>query len=349
MLTTCWQRLVRECLIRIYRDERTKHAINFPVYYFAYHGDVKTLGLSVQSLQQIPDIPWPDKQCVILAENAPASIMCPDWKSLVCIVHDENCRAVYACPGGSDLVYCGATFLVGNVVFHSQPKLYFLSHLADGVEFEIDDENWSYVRAQEHMDQLVEVWDTASKRVKGASFNSKPNMDAFAQYLQKTSVWENNKPLWVAYDLPDKNPQPGLAADFLAYLSNLAIPCHYMVKTRFKQGFGPTGEMKRLTAAKPIFSIVNFERLHKVYAKTGAETGIELDPHFRRGHIRHFWKESGLDRLVLPVAHSERMLLVHRRQVRRRYIQPQWIGDPEFSSDGCDFEIITKDMPLPLL
>lgn len=339
MLTKGWQRLVRECLIRIYRDERTRHALHFPVYYFAYHGDVKTLGLAVQSLQQIPQIPWPDKQCIILAESAPASIMYPGLKSLTWIIHNENHQTLSVHPECSDFAHCGATFLIEGQVYQTKPRIYFLVHqeaIENGI---VPSQKTALLAAKDIADKSAEAW---------GSGRQEADTEAYADYLSRTCVW-GSRSRWVAFDLPDKDPQAGLAADFLAYLSNLAIPCHYMVKTRFKQGFGPTGEMKRLTAAKPIFSIVNFERLHKVYAKTGAETGIELDPHFRRGHIRHFWKEAGLDRLVLPVAHSERMLLVHRRQVRRRYIQPQWIGDPEFSSDGCDFEIVTKDMPLPLL
>ena len=99
-----------------------------------------------------------------------------------------------------------------------------------------------------------------------------------------------------------------------------------------------------MTRAKPIFSVIAYDRLYQQLV--GGDHQHEVAPHFRRGHIRHYWKKAGLNRFALPISPVDRMKLVHRHRVERVYIPPMWIGDKVYEVDGVTHEIVTENIPL---
>ena len=185
-------------------------------------------------------------------------------------------------------------------------------------------------------------------RIKEAAFSShlqlSPSKETlirdYIKYLSPHGLEE----FWCALELGSKLAQPGLASDILAYLSNICVPCHYIVKSRFKSGFGTTGKMKRATKNMPIFSFITFDRLYTTFVDGG--DAPPLSPHFRRGHIRHLWKESGLNRHLIPNDPIVRIKLAHAHKVRRVYIPPTWVGCQHYEDNDCRHEIITQEMPL---
>jgi hypothetical protein len=56
-----------------------------------------------------------------------------------------------------------------------------------------------------------------------------------------------------------------------------------------------------------------------------------------------------INRFALPDSPVERIKLVHQCKVPRIYINPMWVGDPNFDIDGYQFEVMTKEMPLKAL
>jgi len=337
MIGKVWQRLIREALITIYRNPRTEFAKPLPVYYFAFDGDVERVGLGVQSLQAIEQIPWPDDACIILAEDVAASLICKDdtVRSLVWMVYSKNLKVMLARPESSELVYVGAAMLIDGRLVHTQPTLHWLEHMGPE-HFEDPDRADSKNKT---IQVLTEICD---------DLGVETTPERYDDYLNRVIV-QKDCSAWVAFDQESKQAKPGLAADFLAYLANLAIPCHYMLRSRPKKGFGPTGEIKRLTRGKPIFSVIPHERLYHVL--NSKHDGGPVARHFRRGHIRHLWKKGipALDRLLLPDPPKDRIRLVHMHQVPRVYVHPTWVGSPNFEEDGFDFEVMTGEMPLRFL
>jgi hypothetical protein len=335
-----WQRLIREAMITIYRNPRTEFAKPLPVYYFAFDGDVERVGLGVQSLQAIDQIPWPDDACVILAEDVAASLICKDStvvRGLVWMIFSKNLKVMLSRPESSELVYVGTVMLINDRLVHTQPTLHWLEHLGPEHFEDVDPD----ASKNKTIEALVEIC---------ASFGAETTPERYADYLDRVLVLDHNQPAWVAYDQESKQPKPGLAADFLAYLANLAIPCHYMLRSKPKKGFGPTGELKRLTKEKAIFSVIPHERLYHVF-NNKHEAQREIAPHFRRGHIRHMWRQGipPLNRFALPDDPKERVKLVHSHKVPRIYVHPTWVGDPNFEQEGFQFEVMAGEMPLRTL
>lgn len=338
MIGRIWQRLIRETMIKIYREQRTAFAKQFPVYYFAFDGDLERVGLAVQALQEIPQIPWPDERCVILAEDVTLSLLTddPQARGLVWMVYTKNLKALLGRAGTMELVYAGSTMLLGGKVVFRPAEIYVLEHVNQRDYF--DDFIDPDVSKNRLLSQLIET-------CKKLGVHCTP--ERYSEYLDRVLVNDRDKECWIAFHHSvAKKPQPGLAADFLSYLANLAIPCHYMLKSRAKKGFGPTGEIRRLTKAKPIFSVIPHERLYKMLEGKGPEQ--EVSPHFRRGHIRHYWTKGipPLNRFFLPDSPVERIKLVHRHKIPRRYIHPTWVGNPNLEDEGFDFEIMRGEMPL---
>lgn len=328
-------------MITLYHEERTSFCRPFPVYYFAFDGDVERVGLAVQSLQEIPQIPWPDDNCVILAEDVALSLLTdePNVRGLVWMVYTKNFKGLLGHPGASELFYGGATYLFGNRVVKNRGEIYYIEH--------VDDPKSHYQAFVNPEDSRNRAMQTILQACEQQGFEASP--ERYGKYLDAVLVGDmRNDPHWIAYHHSKmQKAQPGLAADLLAYLANLAVPCHYMMRSKPKKGFGPTGEIKRLTRDKPIFSVIPHERLYHIL--NGNQRDHEVSPHFRRGHIRHLWKKGipALNRMYLPDSPKERIKLVHRHKVPRVYIHPTWVGAADgFENEGFNFQIITGETPL---
>jgi hypothetical protein len=226
--------------------------------------------------------------------------------------------------------------LIDGRLVHTKPALHWLEHL-DPDRF--DDKNPNVSK-----NKTIAILEEVCK-----SIGAETTPERYRDYLSRVLV-QKGCSAWVAFEQESKQPKPGLAADFLAYLANLAIPCHYMLRSKPKKGFGPTGEIKRLTRDKAIFSVIPHERLYHVLNGKSDE-GQPHASHFRHGHIRHLWLKGipPVNRMFLPERPTDRIRLVHMNKVPRRYIHPVWVGDPNFVEEGFEFEVMVGEMPLMLL
>ena len=169
-----------------------------------------------------------------------------------------------------------------------------------------------------------------------------------------TQIWVEQHPIHEAGDpaaIPGFEPPGGktfgigLGMGIFGALVALAFPCGYQVIASSRTGFGSSATRKT-TAGEPVLCNVSYDRLRRLAEEAHALEGREVDPHFRRGHYRHMWKDAGLDRLTLPASAYERMKLVLERKVRRVYVRPAWVGKKEFSHDGWDWNIQAGEMEM---
>lgn len=128
------------------------------------------------------------------------------------------------------------------------------------------------------------------------------------------------------------------ATDALAMFVPMVFPCGYKVKAAMPEGIGPP-RIRKATRGKQMFCFIGYERLYRAAKDSGADVEYHVEPHFRRGHIRHLWKEAGIDRFTLPQDHMSRHLLALQRGVRRVRVHPAWIGPKQFKTLGLDVEI----------
>lgn len=331
------RRLVKESLIHIYNNSRLKSSINFPVYYFSFDDkNLDSLKVAVQAMQKMPEIPWPDDDCVILCEDPFSALSSKfgkiDFFALTWVVRIKNLDILSGTKQLPHLFYLGHTILFNKQIHHIEPEL------VSFFKVQIDIEK-KFKSHEEYLDFASDRLIRDMKKL-STNFDSEDLRKIYKDYVNRVCV--SNGEAWSTFNTASKTEEPGRAADILAAMSNIMIPCNYYVHNEFIGGFGP-GPIRRITEGKPILSIIPADRLYCQYENAARTLNSEIAPHFRRGHIRHFWQESGIDRLKLPDNPEERLLLAVIKKVRRKYIHPQWIGSQEFINDDCKYRIITGE------
>lgn len=328
------QRFIKEGLLALYREY--PDAIEFPVYYLPFeHSTFKEIGMSIRSMHGIPEIPWPEPNCIICTEDHISRLLEHEIQTFILMLHTDKLKKRYnAYPKADD---CGII----------EPVEFFNVFTVPG--------NKTALQIQRKMITLVHregVFQTAvtepylerkAQQFPGATPTQQEKLKSYWRAVNAATM----EGIWVAKEmgLPNQD-QMGLASDVLGYLSNIVVPCHYFVRSHFDEGFG-TKAQKRVTRCKPIFSVISYDRLYRTFiSEEHGEGDYEVQPHFRRGHVRHHWKRAGLNRLALPESPIERMKLVYKHHVARSYIPPMWVGESRFAVDGVTHEILTEEMPL---
>lgn len=330
------QRFIKEGLLSIYRAY--PEAIEYAVYYLPFeHHSFKEIGGSIRSMHGIPEVPWPEENCIICTEDHISTLLEHDVKLFIMILHTKKFKdRMNMLPSSEDT----------GVI---EPMEFFNVAMLER------ERGKSILQINRKVVTLVHREGTFHCPMTEKYLQDKADQFPYATERQKEklkSYWKAvNAPtfegIWVAKEmgLPNQD-QMGLASDVLGYLANIVVPCHYFVKSNFEEGFG-TKSQRRITRDKPIFSVISYDRLHRTFLENDKDYQEgTVEAHFRRGHIRHHWKKSGLNRHALPESPIERMKLVHKHRVQRSYIPPTWIGDHVFTVDGVRHEIMTDEMPL---
>lgn len=332
MIDRVTQRFIKEGLLSVYRAY--PKAIEYAVYYLPFeHSSFQEIGISIRSMHGIPEVPWPEENCIICTEDHISTLLGHDIKLFIMILHTKDFKVrMNLVPKSED---CGIV----------EPMEFFNVALSGRSRISI------------HRSQITLVHREGTYKCPMTDDYLQKKADQFPsatdeQKEKLKSYWKAMNSLsfdgiWVAKEmgLPNQD-QMGLASDVLGYLANIVVPCHYFVKSSFEEGFG-TRSQRRMTRGKPIFSVISYDRLYRTFLQTDDDyqEGV-VEPHFRRGHVRHHWKKAGLNRQALPNSVIDRIKLVHKHRVERSYIPPTWIGENKFSIDGVSHEIMTKEMPL---
>lgn len=115
----------------------------------------------------------------------------------------------------------------------------------------------------------------------------------------------------------------------LVQLSPLIAPCGYKVSAnlpRFSGSGTHSGTYK-------VESLINFNRFYNLYEKSTGKSS-ERTPHPRRGHLRFWWKYSGVDKSNLPLSPAERLRYAFEHDVKKSHVKPFWVGGGFVTKDG---------------
>jgi hypothetical protein len=359
------QRMIKEGLIRIFTDR--PDIIDFPVYYLPLNDPTETeslkqLGLTIRTLHDIPELPWPDENCIICTEDHMSAILDFQVKPFIFLVHEKkmndrfNLIPRHESMGFSEYVTAYVLFNVPDSphALRSFSQVIILNHMdfsgPTTVRPNLKQSMEKEIEKLSDSSRLIHFHDKASLEMQGIGLTNEQKQRLQTYWMSYASTPLKNA--WTAKELgkqaiyasPFEDSQIGLASDILAYLSNIAVPCHYFVRSRFKDGFG-ISSMRRVTRDKPIFSVLSYDRLYRTFIEPLGDMG-DLTPHFRRGHIRYFWQKSGINRHSLPDNPFERLKIAHARHVERTYVTPAWVGEKTYLRDGVEHEIVTDDIPL---
>lgn len=338
------QRLIKEGLLAIYREH--PHLVHSTVYYLPL-GDkpLEEIGASINVMHQLNTIPWPDTSCIICAEDHVAQLVLPnELRTLILLVRDARLSDRYRRVPRADHV---------DAVEPIQAYMSVLQVSKNAIRVWNDNITLSHmtgiVTTDKYLDQrAIEISALSLQR----GFDGIPyNVDEIQNRLKKywraqigtglACGWHAHTLGGQSHFLSTQNGM-GLAADILGYLSNIVFPCHYVLKSRFADGFGPP-KIRRIMQSKPIFSVISYERLFAEYSKTARHTGYEVSPHQRRGHLRWYWQKALINRMSLPRRAEDRLKIAIEKRVPNTYIHPAWVGERTFEDGDIRHEIVTEE------
>lgn len=291
---------------------------------------------SIDAVHTLEALPWPERPCILYAEGMngfdffPAEFreLSDTAKSVSAFIidGDGSLWSLHARRVRPTEVEIGTSLARGQVArvrFQSTPG---------GI---VDRMISAKANLRQWFDDAVATFSPPGTRVserQATQINQAIENFCESQVPRCEAPWQVRNPAWQenVWDY-----MPSLVAAF----ANIVTPCHYRLKSYFTEPFGDQ-RTKQCFAHKPIFSLVKYDRVYRVATGCGEH---DVPPHFRRGHVRHMWLESGIDRLCLPPDPALRQRLAQERKVRRVVVSPCWVGQREFDDDGMHHEILAEE------
>ncbi len=378
--------MLKEALIALYREN--PKWLSFPIYYLPFNEEsVEVLGEAVEAFQEMEQLPWPDHKCVILTEEGYEYCTTKESQFLTTLVFDrskphppldvpENVDEV---SRSGDLIWMATTHLSkDNKIRHIPLGYYVLQHIDmptmylhdAGQDGKIELVNGKHETVKMFPEQAMEeMWQIMETIKKGFAKNTadefaldsnltwKTLAERFEQYQNKIAP-PRMKQFWsMIPTINSSNVEKSsistrnsflFAANILADLINIVMPCGHMVRMKFDDGFG-CKSLRHIITGKPIFTFINYERLYQATVNDNANGDRTVSPHHRRGHIRYLWKKAGVNRLALPIRAKDRILLAKAKGVERVHVSPAWIGPTSLMVDGMLYDINIENRLLPSL
>jgi len=376
MINTKQMRMVKESLLYLYR--RDFRFIDIPVY-FCDNNEVSQEDITegVKALNELDEIPWPSHNCILMGvcpwrdgdfitreygvEYLFYVMLKIDFKPKG--FKEVNIRPVL--NEGVVIDYSYQYYMLSVALFRNRvqiretpyylarghsplwSKSYVLEHCRAYARVEAQT---AAINLHNYKSELIVDSDGRFRGINIKESLSDEQMKEISRaerglrtFYEKTlpEVVNENQRFWLGSTQEEELLTFPLATQLLSCLTTMVIPCHYLVKSDWGEGFGEK-RFKRKIAGKPFFSLVNYNRLYREAVK--GDSDIQRQPHFRRGHVRYLWKEAGINRHILPPVASVRMRLAKEHKVRRVYVTPSWIGPKVFTSGGYNYEILTGEI-----
>jgi len=377
MINTKQMGMVKESLLYLYR--RDFRFIDIPVY-FCDNNDVsqEDITTSIKSLQEFDELPWPSHNCIFIGVNpwrkGDKFTQEMGTEHLLYILLKIDFKPKGLQPVDIEVEQQGETvidaeykyymlisaYLNKRIYIREMPLYLARAHSVNWTREEMEKHAHDYAEVEAMIGvstayglELIKKIDSVTRKFSGVEIPELPVelrpqvdecIDDLTQFY-RACIPDHILPgdrQWVASTSEEDLLTFCLATQVLSCFTTMIVPCHYMVKSDWGEGFGEK-RFKRKIAGKPFFSLVNYNRLYREAVK--GDSDIQRQPHFRRGHVRYLWKEAGINRHLLPHVASERMRLAVQHNVRKVYVTPSWIGPKHFSSSGYKYEILTGEIP----
>lgn len=335
-------RLIKECIIQLgaylRRQDAFDRDINAYGWYYLDPPEFSVAIPSIVSIHTLDEFPWPERRCLLIC---PLPVTMPgNQGGVVFYVHDDDVPGLDVIFGLTTYEPHQDTELNRRGDFGSKHDITtnFRTHyLCSGLEKSdystfVDEKFFTEISKKVFFYEVDQA-DLFAKLVKAA-------LDA-----SPTSIWTfGDIDTTMIEDDLDRDDFIVLLAKTLHFLwdcSPLVSPTGYKVKAR-PQPFGP-GWLRKTFVNKPIFSIINHDRLYRMYEASKPQDDGDVPRftplHHRRRHVRHLWSRAGIRLRDLPREPDRRQLLVLERNVQRVMVKDCWVGSRQFTLDGFDFEV----------
>ena len=282
---------------------------------------------AIRALHMMPELPWPDEECIIIAERLGSN---KGWRDLEVFARlKTNAEELGTCPHPLGRGYDGVD--VANYDCLSAIRAEWVN---GGYRFR--NPEWGMMRR-------LQCTDWADGEMPKEFLIELKHLDAEdRQYFR--GCWPVGGSVWTSqlYWLTDKgeeqhrkSTQFAMACRHLRALANIIMPCHYAITATHKGTIGHRGLRKKM-AGRQMGMRIPYERLYEVNPEM--KNG-QVHPHHRRGHVRWLWKHRGIDRMTLPADPAVRIAKALTEDVPMVKVRPSWIGAHQWGEDGVGYEI----------
>lgn len=334
------QRLFRETIINIWGwlqgQEEFEPDISAYGVYFIEPTSFKDSIPTIRKCHRLQDFPWPESRCIIICKSGHDIL--PTIERNLAFIYDS------AAAPFSTIIDCSHQLVIDeehksdDIIVDPVHDLRFRRSIGRRVyRFELERR-----QARESFNFDSCDWNCPQYSFDNEEFHGCSDLER-ENILRKSVVFDSEH--WLFKEINDEKVDEDydyqLTAGYLHHLTPMISPTGYKVAIR-QEPFGPQ-MLRKSFVGKPIFSMLNYERLYCLYrqAKPLEEGEVErhVAPHHRRSHARHLWRKSGLRLEDLPRRAFDRELLVAERNVPVITVREAWIGDRCFSLDGMEYEI----------
>ncbi len=315
LITTTQWRLIKHGLLDVYRDFPDAESVPHYITNTAPVDADPELQERVRLFQDVPQLPWPQRDCVIIALMA-------DRRSLII-------NTVFECNMAVDDHARYYNWYEVALTDAGNPRSrYFITvaaHFGRGMLV-----NALGLASGEYMDRQ-EAWvqNCVPRPFAGAWLAQVLTLEEFVR-LDRRGSWKE-----VMFE-----PTVQAGAIFLSLFADLSVPCGYVLKATLREGFGPPAMRKR-TQQKAFIHLISRNRMYRYAEEVHGPDQRLVRGHDRNGHFRYFWKRSGHDRLTLPRDPGQRTKLALIWRVEKTYVNPTWVGPRTFDDGTATHELLT--------
>lgn len=289
----------RKNIVKLIDDihNRSPKSKKYQIFYLDLGDDLKELVDNTNLLFQMDEIPWPDKNCIVITTTP------NNQDDLLAFLVEDN-QFFSSSWRGNHIEKLPGSFTTETI---NIPPFINAETIVKTPYFEtitrLHHEKYGNIK-----EILFPVPENKAIVLKN---------DKFFEYIKYKNTLLN---------------RVAVSCSLLVQLGPLLVPCGYKIKTKLPQ-FSKKG---KLTNTLEVESIIHFNRFYSIFEKSTGQK-VERKPHPRRGHLRFWWKHSGIDKSGLPLNPTQRLKFAFENNVKKSYIKPTFCGNNFKTEDGIEF------------